>query len=303
MNATKETKFEIKFQAPLNLIPTPSSLMVSKRVKWRVSEIDIKETNKKEKVFCLTLSINQEDINDKTNTEELRGFRNAIISLLSFVTLCPIQLLSKGTFTFHIGNDKYKQTSLGPMKYSPSPTPLSGIKSIIEGLALTNDYMAALYFIEKAVGAEEILYEFINIAICCELIIGRDSPEPRSINPKCKNGHILTNCPACNCTWLIPSPLKNRAEFLMGEPLAGKFSKARNIVFHGDPSQINKKFLNNLKDLNTRLLICLRNYLGKKIQLPLIEKKDLSSAIIFKGTDPIVSVYFTLKKEIKRKKV
>jgi len=303
VNEKKETEFKIKFQAPLGLVSVPSSLTMPKPVRWRVSNIDIKKEKKDspKSVFVLTLSIHQKDLNELTKLEELKKFRDIVVSLLSFIALCPIQLLSKGTFVFHLGGNKYKTTSLGPMQSSSSPTPLNNIEAVIEGLTLTEDYMAALYFMEKAIVAEEILYEFINLAICCELIIDKDSTEPSFVNPKCKNGHTIKNCPVCNCHWHIPNSLRARAKFLMEESLSKDFVIARNRVFHGDPNQINEKFLNNLEHLNRRLLICMRNYLGNKINLPPIKEADLPFVIKAKHTNPIVSIYFTHKSKMENK--
>jgi|GEM_PF-3911443 len=295
MKIIEKTKFEMKFQSFLGLCPSPSSLKVDGCVRWKISSIEIIEEDKEKKYFRLIAEIDPVDINENTPKQELKLFRNSIISLLSFLALCPIEWLSKGVFTFHLGEDKYRQMSLGHMKTEYSLTPVNNYETIINGMNLEPDYLIALHFIERAIGSEEVLYEFINLAICIELTTGKDSKESTTINPKCNNGHNLKKCPECNCDLLIPNTLRNRSCFLMDNSLARDFSEARNKVFHGRISQIDNKFLDELKDLNIRLLICLRNYFGEKIGLNSVD--DLPFAIKNKGNfNPIVSVYFTNKK-------
>jgi hypothetical protein len=294
MHNKENTVFQIKFQAPLTLAKSPSFLKFPKIVKWRVVGLEIKEEDNKEKIFVLSLKINTDDINEKTQNDDLLRFRDMIIGLLSVVTLCPIRLVSKGLFTFHLGLDKWQQKSLGAMNVNYSFASLNRYDSIINGLALSDDYMIAFYFLEKAIGAEQLLYEFINLAICCELIVNKDSLEVKSINPKCKEGHILTNCPTCDCKWLIPNPLRNRARFFMDELLSKKFAEARAKVFHGSSSQIDNAFLLELRELNMRIMVVLRNYLGKKIGLPPITESELPASIKLKDTKILPSVFYTL---------
>lgn len=253
----------------------------------------IEEFDKKLKSFSLKLTVHREDINEDTNREELIKFRGLIINLLSFVTICPIKLLNKGTFIFCIGENKWKQTSLGPMVNEYSPSVLGSYGAIINGLTTLDVYAAALYFFEKAVSAEKTLYEFINLEICCELIINKDSKSPRSVNPKCKNGHELANSPSCGCDWLIPNSFRNRSGFIMDEKLSRDFSNARAKVFHGSPSQLDERFLRQLKDLNMQLFVCLRNYLGQKVNIEPIKIEDLPPAIKLKDTKVMMSVFYT----------
>ena len=78
----------------------------------------------------------------------------------------------------------------------------------------------------------------------------------------------------------------------MDETLSKDFIKARVKIFHGDPSQITSDFLNELKGLNMRLLVCLRNYLGQKINLPSIGEENLPAAIKLKDKNIITSFFY-----------
>jgi hypothetical protein len=236
-----------------------------------------------EGVFQLKLSITSEDAAQETpGLNELREFRDLIVSLVAFSAMVPVQPRSKGIFDFPTGGNQRKQTSLGPMNYEFPPTPLRGLQPLVLGLALQPKYASALHFLWKAINSEHPLYRFINLAVAVELVVRHDSPISGSRHPSCGDptcGYQLDLCPKCGRPWKIPSPLRYRAAFLLPVGILSDFIKARNQVFHGLSNELHHEYSKNLPELNDSLLLVLRNYLGHLMGLPAITRDQLGVAI------------------------
>jgi hypothetical protein len=251
------------------------------RPRWRVTRIEMQRLE--EGLFRLKLSIQSENILPKTlRIEELREFRDLIVSLVAFSAMVPVQLRGKGLFDFPAGDNLRRQTSLGPMNYQFPPTPLSDLHALVLGLALDPKYDSALHFLWEALNSEHALYRFINLTVAVELLIRHDSPVPGSRHPQCgdpKCGYELGVCPKCNRPWKIPSQLRERAAFLIPGDILSEFIAARNQVFHGLSDELHHDYSTTLLQLNGSLLVVVRNYLGQKMGLPAISQDQLSQAL------------------------
>lgn len=288
-------KFEIIIESPIGLtIDLQKDVYCHSRPKYRLLGLDLSRINAN--IFRLTALFHPEDINPQTAKGELFKIRDRLLALLSITVMIPVELRSKGMFTFPLGERKYQQLSLGPMNREASPVTLDSLWPLIEGQLLPAKYAAAVYFIWQAINTDESLYRFVNTAICVELLAGADSPEKSSVNPACTNNncnYILEKCPACNRDWTIPNSLRNRAKFIIqDEEVLSRFIKARNKVFHGASQQQDAKFLNELSEISVPVLLAIRNYIGGKIGLSPMEEKDLS--IAFHDIDIMMSVFFTI---------
>jgi hypothetical protein len=213
---------------------------------WRVTSIEMRRLE--DGVFRLTLSIDPGGTPDQIPShEELKHFRDLIVSLVAFSAMVPVQLRSKGIFDFPSGNHQRRQTSLGPMNYQVIPTPLSNLEPLVLGLALEPGYASALHFLWAALNSEHPLYRFINLAVTVELLVRLDSPVHGSRHPKCGDprcGYQLERCPQCNRTWKIPFQLRERAAFLLPVKILTEFIAARNQVFHGLSDELHHDYSN-----------------------------------------------------------
>jgi len=288
-------KFEIIIEAPIGLtLDLKKDVYCHSHPKYRLLGLGLNRINAN--VYRLTALFHPEDIKPQTAKGELFKIRDRLLALLSITAMIPVELRSKGIFTFPLGERKYQQLSLGPMNREASPVTLDSLQPLVEGQSLPAKYTAAVYFIWQAINTDESLYRFVNTAICVELLAGADSPEKSSVNPACTNNncnYILEKCPACNRDWTIPNSLRNRAKFIIQDKeVLSRFIKARNKVFHGASHQQDAKFLNELSEISVPVLLAIRNYIGGKIGLSPLEKKDLS--IAFHDIDIIMSVFFTI---------
>jgi len=261
--------------------------------KYRLLGLELSKIDKN--VFSLTALFHPEDINPNTAKGELFNIRDRLLALLSITAMIPVELCSKGIFTFHLGDKKYQALSLGPMNSEASPVALNSLQPLVQGLSLPAKYAAAVYFIWQAINSDEPLYRFVNTAICVELLVGADSPETSSVNPRCTNNncnYLLEKCPTCGKNWTIPNSLRNKAKFIIkDEETLSRFINARNKVFHGASHQQEAKFLDELSNISVPVLLAIRNYLGDKIDLPPMDEKDLK--IVFHNINVIMSVFFT----------
>jgi len=288
-------KFEVIIESPIGLtVDLQKDLQCTTLPQYRLLKLEMQRI--KGNVFRLAAVFHPEDINPQTEKGELFKIRDRLLSLLSITAMVPVELRSKGLFTFSLGNKKYQQMSLGPMNIEASPAALRSLQPLIEGQSLPPKYAAAVYFVWQAINADESLYRFINTAICCELLAGADSLEPTSINPRCSNrtcSYTLEQCPQCKKDWKIPNSLGSRAKFLIpDDSLLSRFIKARNRVFHGASQQQDARFLDELEQVSVPVLLAVRNHIGKKIGLTPIEEKDLS--IGFHSVSIVMSVFYSM---------
>lgn len=288
-------KFEVVIETPIGLtIDLQRNLQCTTIPQYRLLNLEIKRINGN--IFHLTALFHPDDINPQTEKGELFKIRDRLLSLLSIAAMVPVELRSKGLFTFSLGDKKHQQMSLGPMNIQASPVALQSLQPLIEGQSLPAKYAAAGYFIWQAINADESLYRFINTAICLELLAGADSVEPTSVNPKCSNtscSYVLEECPECKKSWKIPNSLRKRARLLIPDDnLLSRFIKARNKVFHGGSQQQDVGFLDELEQVSVPVLLAVRNYLGQKIGLAPIDETELSMG--FYSLSIIMSMFYTM---------
>jgi hypothetical protein len=268
-------------------------IIVAVRPRWRVTSVEM--LGLKEGFFRLKLTITSEDPETPSN-DELREFRDLIISLIAFSAMVPVQLRSKGIFDFPTNGTQRKQISLGPMNYQFPPTALSDLQPLVLGLALQPKYESALHFLWEALNSEHPLYRFINLAVAVELLVRHDSPTQSSRHPNCgdpKCGYQLERCPKCNRPWKIPSQLRERAAFLLPSDVLSQFIAARNQVFHGLSDELHHDYSKTLPELNVYLLIVLRNYLGQQMGLPAITQDRLGPTL--NPPEIAMTVFYTPK--------
>lgn len=288
------TKFRINIKSPIGLtLDLQKDIYCQSIPEYRLLELELSKID--ENKFCLTARFNSEDINSNTPKEELFNIRDRLLALLSITAMIPVELCEKGVFTFHLGDDKYQALSLGPMNRESSPVALNSLQPFVQGLSLPTKYATAMYLIWQAINSDEPLYRFVNSAICVELLVGADSPEISSVNPRCPNNncnYLLEKCPTCGKSWTIPNSLRNKAKFIIpDEETLSRFISARNKVFHGSSHQQDAKFHKELSDISVPVLLAIRNHMGKKIGLSPMKEKDLKLA--FHNIDLMVGISFT----------
>jgi hypothetical protein len=206
-------KFRIRIKAPIGLIPDlQKDIHFLGIPKYRLIALNIIRIE--ENIFDLIAYFHPEDINFKTEVNELFMIRDIVLSFISMILMVPVELYERGVFTFHLGGRKYKSLSLGAKDIKAAPVPLQSLNPLVEGLSLPQKYLSAAYYIWQAINADEPLYRFLNTAICVELLAGADSPEEKSVNPKCTCNYLLEKCPQCKINWKIPNSLKNRTKFI-----------------------------------------------------------------------------------------
>ncbi len=251
------------------------------RPRWHVTGVEMRRLE--EGVFRLKLSIaSGRTPQQSPSNEELKEFRDLVVSLVAFCAMVPVHLKSKGIFDFPTDEKQRRQTSLGQMNYKVPPAPLSSLEPLILGLALPPKYASTLHFLWEALNSEHPLYRFINLTISVELLVRHDSPVHGSRHPSCgdpKCGFQLNICPKCSRAWKIPSQLRERALFLIPADILADFIGARNQVFHGLSDELHHEYAANLRNLNASLLLVLRNYLGRQMGLPAITRDRLGIAL------------------------
>lgn len=273
--------FQIDLAMPAAMtVDLQRDIVAAIRPRWHVTGIQMRQLE--EGVFQLRLSIASDAAHETPSDDELREFRDFIVSLVAFSAMVPVHLRSKGIFDFPVGGNQRKQTSLGPMNCQFPPTPLSDLQPLVLGLALDPKYASALHFLWEALNSEHPLYRFINLAVAVELLVRHDSPLRGSRHPSCgdpKCGYQLEHCPQCSRPWMIPSQLRERVAFLLPGDILPEFIAARNQVFHGLSDELHHDYSKTLPALNASLLVALRNYLGQQMGLPPIGRDQLGIAL------------------------
>lgn len=290
-------EFQIRVQCPIGLtVDLARDIVTEIRPKWRVDKIDLKKID--ENVFEIRMRIAQGDL-FLENPAALLEFRDCVLSLLAFTAMSPLRPLTFGLFTFPRGERKYAQISLGGTNRVFSPTIPQTLASLVEGLALRKVYLTALRFFWQALNSDVDVDRFINLAIACELIIGADSKIGGSRNPRCTVcGSMISKCPKCKKELRIPTTLRERGAFLLqDEGSLTKFIDFRNTIFHGGLAAIHPKTLLELRDLNDKVMVAVRNYLGQLVKLGPISRSDLSLAV--NAPDIYMTVYYTLPPQSK----
>jgi hypothetical protein len=278
----EEIWFQIDLAMPVAMtVELQRDIIATIRPRWHVTGIAMDQLEKG--VFRLKVTITPVEGRLETpNNDELREFRDLIVSLVAFSAMVPVHLRSMGIFDFPVDGNQRKQTSLGPMNYQIPPTPLIDLQPLVLGLALQPKYTSALHFLWEAINSNHQLYRFINLAVAIELIVTHDSPISGSRHPHCgdpKCSYEIEKCPKCGRSWNIPFPLRERAAFLLTEDILSDFIHSRNQVFHGISDELHHGYSKTLPDLNVSLLMVLRNYLGQKMGLPAIGRDQLGVAM------------------------
>jgi len=286
--------FEIKLAIPIEMSNTlDNDIIASVHPRWHVNKVDIRKLE--DGLFSVRLTFPAADFGtDANDSRILRQFRDLVISLIAFSAMVPVELRSKGVFDFPDQDSKRRQISLGPMNYKFPPQALNDLSPLITGLALDKKYTPALHFLWQGLNAMHPLYRFINLSIAIELLVRHDSPVSGSRHPKCGNPSCvfeLIQCPDCQRTWNIPTTLRERSGFLITDStILSEFIRHRNNVIHGLSDDPHADATISLPDLNSKLLIIIRNYLGSKMGLHAISLDSLSS--ILNPPDITMKVYY-----------
>lgn len=261
--------FEIKLAIPIELTASLQNDIVSSSVpRWRVEYVEMRKLEDGLFALRLTFPATEFDPDDKV---ALRGFRDLVTSLIAFSAMAPVELRSKGIFDFPFEDGKRRQISLGSMNHQFPPQGVNDLTPLITGLALNEKYAPVFHFLWQGLNMPHPLYRFINFAIAIELLVRHDSPVSGSRHPKCANpkcGFELSRCPDCDHEWKIPSTLRERSAFLLNDDtVRGEFIRHRNKVFHALSDDPHQEAITSLPELNAKLLLTIRNYLGSQMGL------------------------------------
>jgi hypothetical protein len=261
----EDVEFRIIVNCPVRLTQEAAKHVVSlNKPKWRLTRLAVKklQTN----IFECKVGVDIRDIS-RDNHADLITFRDVFLSLLSLIAMVPVRPVIKGTFTFPLGGNKFAQLSLGPMNYTFPENPILSFGPLVEGFTFDDVYQAAVWFIWQAINASEPVHRFVNLAIGYELIVGKDSPVNGSRPPRCNAcGKEIGSCPHCQKELKLPFTLRERAEFLFAaHELLSEFIDFRNRIFHGGLSDVISKNASKLTELNTALLVNIRNYMSGKL--------------------------------------
>ena len=196
--------FRIRFAAPIALTTDlPAHLEVAAVPKWRVLTVELQRAA--DDTYELLLQLHPDDLKPETaSADDLRAFRDTAMAMLAMTAVAPVIPLTKGTFTFPLGDNKFQQKSLGPMSMKGPPVPLQSATPLVAGSSATDAVQAAAYFLWQSQNADLPLYRFMNLAVCAEIIANQDSTASRSVHPKCINPGCrfeLEACPQCNREW------------------------------------------------------------------------------------------------------
>lgn len=287
--------FEIKLAIPIEMTASlQKDIAASVVPRWRVEQVEMRKLE--DGLFALRLSFPASEFgNDANDTEGLRRFRDLITSLIAFSAMAPVELRSKGVFDFPNEDGNRRQISLGPMNYQFPPQSLNDLTPLATGLLLDEKYAPVLHFLWQGLNATHQLYRFINLAIAVEMLVRHDSPISGSRHPKCgkqKCGFELITCPECDGEWTIPATLRERSAFLINDTtVLGAFIRHRNKVFHALSDAPHSDATESLYDLNAKLALTIRNYLGSQMGLPPISSDRLSIAL--NPPEVAITVFYT----------
>lgn len=288
-------EFRIRFAAPIALTTDlPSHLEVAAVPKWRVLTVELQRAA--DDNYEMLVRLHPDDLKLETaSADDLRAFHDTAMAMLAMTAVTPVIPLTKGTFTFPLGDNKFQQKSLGAMSMKGPPVPLQSALPLVIGFAATDAVQAAAYFLWQALNADLSLYRFMNLAVCAQIMANQDST-PQSVHPKCSNPACrfeLEACPQCNREWLIPNSLRNRlSRTIADEALLSEFIALRNVVFHGSLATLRGNKLKRIETINKPLLILLRNIIGTNFGLHPVRSEDVP--ISGHDVDVTMSVFYTM---------
>lgn len=289
-------EFRIRFAAPIALTTDlPTHLEVAAAPKWRVLTVELQRAA--DDIYELLVRLHPDDLKPGTaSADDLRAFRDTALAMLAMTAVVPVIPLTKGTFTFPLGDNKFQQKSLGPRSMKGPPVPLQSAALLVAGSTATNAVQAAAYFLWQALNADLPLYRFMNLAVCAQIIANQDSTAPRSVHPKCSNPACrfeLEACPQCKKEWWIPNLLRNHlGGTITDEALLSEFIALRNTVFHGSLATLRGNEPKRIEAINKPLLVLLRNVIGSNFGLHPVRSEDVP--ISGHDVDVTMSVFYTM---------
>jgi hypothetical protein len=289
----EDVEFRIEVHCPVALtLEAAKNVVARAKPKWRLTRIGLQQL--KENVFECKVGIDARDVS-REETADLIKFRDSFLSLFALTAMVPVRPLMKGTFTFPLGGNKYAQTSLGPMNYTFPGSPMLSFAPLVEGFAFDESHRAAVWFIWQAINSSEPVHRFLNLALAYEVVVGSDSPVQGSKPPRCSScGKPLSPCPFCAKENSVPETLRERSGFLFADQkLLAAFIEFRNRFFHGRVGNLGGEDVRALDQLNTNLLVNMRNYLGQALGLKTITAADLGPAV--NVPDIFATVFFEQK--------
>src|SRR6266704_5587113 len=129
----EDVEFRIIVNAPVALtLDAAKNVAASAQPQWRLTKISLQRLDPN--TYECKCGIDTRDIS-RDNHAELARFRDTFLSLLAIIAMVPVRLQSKGTFTFHLGDNKFAQISLGPMDYTFPESPVFSFGPLVEGFA------------------------------------------------------------------------------------------------------------------------------------------------------------------------
>ena len=125
------------------------------------------------------------------------------------------------------------------------------------------------------------MHRFLNLAVAYELVVASDSPAEGSKKPRCNYcGQEFSPCPFCGKENKIPETLRERSRFLFTEQkLLRNFIEFRNRFFHGRVVGLKKDDVAALVQLNTELLVNIRNFFGRMLGLQNVTAAEIGWSV------------------------
>ena len=164
------TTLTIDILAPLELtVPLHDAITLASKPRFRL--IGFTAETLQPGMFRLQARFHPDDVTPDTPNEELVRLRDDLLSLLALSAMVPIQMLSRGVFTFQLFDCQYQAKSLGPMSIEASPLPLITLGPLINGLSAQPEYRTAAFLLHQAMNTRETAYRFINLAMAVELLV------------------------------------------------------------------------------------------------------------------------------------
>jgi hypothetical protein len=275
----EDVEFRIEVHCPITLTLEAAQNVVAQAIpKWRSTRISFQQIEGN--AFECKVGIDSRDVS-REDTANLIQFRDTFLSLFSLTGMVPVRPLTKGTFTFALGEGNYAQLSLGPMNYIFSGSAIRSFAPVVGGFAFDESHLGSIWFIWQAINSNEAVHRFLNLAVAYELVVASNSPAEGSKKPRCNYcAQEFSPCAFCGKENKIPETLRERARFLFAEEkLLRNFIDFRNRFFHGRVAGLKNDDVAALVQLNTGLLVNIRNHFGRMLGLQNVAAAEIGWSV------------------------
>ena len=290
----EDVEFRIEVHCPITLtLEAAQNILAHDTPKWRLTRIAFRQLQGN--ALECKVGIDSRDIS-REDAANMIQFRDTFLSLFSLTGMIPVRPLTKGTFTFALGEGKYAQLSLGPMNFTFSGSAIRSFAPLVGGFAFDESHRGSIWFIWQAINSNEPVHRFLNLSVAYELVVASDSPAEGSKKPRCNYcGQEFSPCPFCGKENKIPETLRERSRFLFTEQkLLRNFIEFRNRFFHGRVVGLKKDDVAALVQLNTELLVNIRNFFGRMLGLQNVTAAEIGWSV--NVSDIFATVFYEQQK-------